>query len=89
MNRIRWERGQGWFTDSVALVAVWLRVLAAAYRGLWRPTLGLVICASVFYAFVVGPLIKKPVSLPDVICLLTASAHLVEVRRREKQAGQA
>lgn len=62
---------------------------ADAYQGGWRPTLGWSLTPCVLYAFIVGPLIRRPADAAELVALLAAAGVLVAARSFEKSRGVA
>ena len=61
--------------------------LCAFGRGGWRPALGWVLSPCVLYAFVLGPLLRRPAEPAQLAALLVAAGALVAARSYEKAKG--
>lgn len=65
------------------------RALAAFGQGGWRPTLGWSLIPCVLYAFIVGPLIRRPADAAELVALCGAAGVLIAARSFEKTRGVA
>ena len=65
------------------------RALAALGQGGWRPTLGWSLTPCVLYAFIVGPLIRRPADAAELVALVGAAGVLIAARSFEKARGVA
>lgn len=63
--------------------------LADFARGGWRPTLGWALTPCLLYAFIVGPLIRRPADAAQLATLFAAVGALVAARSFEKTRGVA
>ena len=63
--------------------------LAAMLRGGWRPTLGWALTPCLVYAFIVGPVIRRPADAAQLAALFAAVGALVAARSFEKTRGVA
>ena len=63
--------------------------LAEFGRGGWRPMLGWALTPCLIYAFIVGPLIRRPADAPQLAALFAAVGALVAARSFEKTRGVA
>lgn len=63
--------------------------LAALGQGGWRPTLGWSLTPCVLYAFIVGPLIRRPADAAELVALVGAAGVLIAARSFEKARGVA
>ena len=63
--------------------------LAATLRGGWRPTLGWALTPCLLYAFIVGPLVRRPADAAQLAALFAAVGALVAARSFEKSRGVA
>ncbi len=63
--------------------------IADVARGGWRPTLGWALTPCLLYAFIVGPLLRRPADAAQLAALFAAVGALVAARSFEKTRGVA
>ncbi len=63
--------------------------LASMLKGGWRPSLGWALTPCALYAFILGPLIRRPADAAQLAALFAAVGTLVAARSFEKSRGVA
>ena len=58
-------------------------------RGGWRPALGWALTPCLLYAFIIGPVIRRPADAAQLAALFAAVGALVAARSFEKARGVA